>query len=338
MREVSDDEELPRRKKAVDASDREKQAIFRGERLYIWELPRPDEFYYVSGDVGLGVPDGDYSVGEVFRAGRGTEPDEQVAEWWGHCPPPQFSLILAGLGYLYKGTNTAAELAVEYKECGISTADKLYELDYPSLYRGRHKDRFQNQLKPFFHWDTNVKTRDLIIATMNESLLSRTIIIHSEDLIDEMFDFASLGGKMEGQGNHDDGVFSSMINLYCLREATVGMKTQPDTRSDAGSGSGDIHLYGVFDNLNRQLGQYPMQEMAEAMIVNKKGWSVRPILICHANTIYSPIYDGSGPERDLRRKFGMRAQDILPDVVHSYRSAVNRGITDENSGDWSEDW
>ena len=95
---------------------------------------------------------------------------------------------------------------------GISTGDKLVELDYPNLYRERMKDRPGGAYKPYFHFVTNIKTRDAIIATMNEALLHHNrkgdpgVILRSVELLDEMIDFGSTGGRMEGQGNHDDSV------------------------------------------------------------------------------------------------------------------------------------
>src|ERR1035441_4490198 len=167
-------------------------------------------------DSALGVPDGDYSVAEVFRLGIGREPDTQVAEWWGHAPPHEFARIGAALGYWYQGP-------------GITTGDKIREeLDYPVLYRPKYKDRINNQFTPHVHWVTNIKTRDLIITEMNEALLSNSVLLRSETLVDEMFDFGTMdkGGasssvRYQGQGNFDDGVMAAQICLYCLRETNA---------------------------------------------------------------------------------------------------------------------
>jgi hypothetical protein len=200
------------------------------------------------------------------------------------------------------------------------------ELDYPALYRERMKDRPGGAYKPYFHFVTNVKTRESIIACMNEALLTRTrnneprVIIHCEELIDEMIDFASIGGRMEGQGNNDDGVMSSMIGLYCALETSTHLKIQPE--STRVSEAGELSQYVVYDHLRRQRGLYSSHEMAEAMIKDRPGWRVEPVMICHANTLYSPIFDGTGAEHELRFKYGMQSQHILPDVVAAYRDAV----------------
>lgn len=330
MNEVADDEQLPLRKG--------EKGDLKHDRLWVWELPEAGETYYVSGDTGLGVQDGDYSVCEVFRCGVGRDPDVQVAEWWGHCPPHQFAQICAALGYWYKSLDSSSEVAVEYQGPGITTGDKLVDpIEYPNLYRPRHKDRVSNQFTPFFHWLTTMKTRDLLITTMNEALLARSVIIRSEMLIDEMFDFASLGGRFEGQENHDDGVMSAQICLYCLRETTNHVKSAASDSRKERSAPGDINQYGVFDNLMRQRGMYQDRAIADKMIEGKKGWKVQPVLICNANTLTSPIYDRDGAEHQLRFKHGVPAHEILPELVSSYRQAMNRPSF-ANDGDESEEW
>ena len=66
-------------------------------------------------------------------------------------------------------------------------------------------------------------------------------------------------------------------------------------------------------------GQYNSQAEAERMLVGRVNWRVQPVMICQANTLYSPIYDGSGVEHDLRFRHGMSSTDILPDVVSAYK-------------------
>jgi hypothetical protein len=312
--EVADDEILPKRK-----GDRP------SKRLHIWEFPASGETFYVSGDVALGVANGDFSVAEVFRSGTGTQPDVQVAEWWGHCPPQDFAKIMIALGYWYNG----AEIAVEYMKDGITTGDKLVEMDYPALYRERFKDRPGGAYKQYFHFTTNEKTRSSIIASMNEALLYQNrngdpgVILRSEELLDEMTDFGSIGGKMEGQGNHDDGAISSMIGLYCMRETTVHLKGSANDGQRSEGDVGDINVYGVFDNLMRQRGQYQSKDAALSVIVDKRGWTVQPILICKANTVWSPIYDGQGPEHKLRFQYGMSGDEITPSLVSTFKEAAN---------------
>lgn len=326
IREVTDDEILPKRK-----GDRP------SKRLHIWEMPEKGETYYVGSDSALGVPDGDYSQATVWRAGMGTASDVMVANWWGHCPPADFARINMALGYWYN----EAEIATEYQGPGISTGDKLIELEYPTLYRERMKDRPGGAYKHYFHFVTNTKTRDVIISTMNEALLAHNrnndpgVIIRCEEMIDEMIDFGSIGGRMEGQGNNDDGVFGGMIGLYCMRETTVHLKGDVNDSAGAAEHVGDINEYVVYDHLMRQRGQYQSRMMAESVIEDKPGWMVQPVLICKANTLWSPIYDGNGAEHKLRFNHGLSAEEITPNMAYSFRTVMQQHATVGSSDpDW----
>lgn len=312
IRAVAPDEQLPRRKSGRG-----------GYRFWIWEMPETGSSYYTSADVALGNG-GDYSVCEVWRAGIGREPDTQVAEWWGWIPPKRFAHVVAAIGIYY---NTA-EVAVEYQQDGITTGNELRDIDYPNLYRPQFRDRLTHQAANVLHWYTNQKTRDEIIGCMNEALLDRSVVIRSEDLLDEMTDFASLedGGRMQGQGNNDDGVMSAQIGLFCLRETLKHIKGTPEP--DKAQRDANVPcVWGIYDHLLRQRGQFNTEAEALKIMGNAPGWCVKPIIKYQANTLFSPIFDSSGPESELFRQ-GMRSTDITPDVVWAYKSAMGaaRGI------------
>jgi hypothetical protein len=324
IREVGDKETLQHRKKTNK------------DRLYIWEMPEQGQSYYVSADTGQGVEGSDFSVAEVYRAGKGREPDAQVAEWWGFITPKFFARIVAALGIMYND----AEIASEYQGPGITTGDALVsDLQYPNLYRPQHKDRITHQMSNYLHWVTNVKTRDQIIAAMNEALLEKSVVLRSEDLIDEMRDFGSFdGGKIQGQGNNDDGVMSANIGIYCLRETLAGVKSS-STASAVHTG-GDPAVYGVYDGLMRQRALCHSIEEAHAIISGKVGWRVQPIMICKANTPYSLVHDGNGAESELRYKHGLPSDKILPETVNAYKAsmadikAAVASVAGGDDGDW----
>jgi len=309
LREVKDDEILPRRKSGRG-----------GRRFHVWEMPEKGSTYYVSADVALGNG-GDYSVCMVWRAGHGIEPDTQVASWWGWIPPKKYAHVVAAIGLFYG----EAEVAVEYMKDGITTGNELRDMDYPSLYRPQYKDRLTHQASNYLHWLTNSKTRDEIIGCMNEALLDQTVVIRDADLLDEMIDFASMetGGRSEGQGNNDDGPMAAMIGLYCLRETTKHLKTTSVAQDRSAAGQvGELYIYGVYDNIMRQRGQYNTEAEAQKAMGGNLGWRVQPILVCNANTVSSPIFDAMGPEFELHSKHGMHSTEITPDIVWAYKSAL----------------
>ena len=318
---VADGEILPRRKSGRG-----------GKRFHIWEMPEANQTYYVSADVALGNG-GDFSVAIVWRAGQGMEPDAIVASWWGWIPPKRFAHVVAAIGLFYNG----AEVAVEYMKDGITTGNELRDMDYPNLYRPQFKDRLTHQQSNYLHWFTNSKTRDEIIGNMNEALLDQSAVIRDADLLDEMIDFAAIevGGKTQGQGNEDDGCMSAMIGLYCLRETTKHLKVSAAT--ERVRETGELHVYGVYDNIMRQRGQYNTAAEADKMIQGKAGWQVKPILVCNANTLFSPIFDAMGAEQELHSKYGIHSTEITPDLVWSYRSSL-ASAGPVGGGDFGDNW
>jgi hypothetical protein len=172
---------------------------------------------------------------------------------------------------------------------------------------------------------------------MNEALLDHTVVIRDADMLDEMIDFAAMetDGRSEGQGNNDDSVMSGMIGLYCLRETTKHLKTSASTEKVRSTG--ELHIYGVYDNIMRQRGQYNTQAEADKVILGKAGWSVRPILVCQANTLHSPIWDAMGAERDLHLRHGLHSTEITPDVVWAYKSAMMNAGPSQNE-EFGADW
>lgn len=353
VREVSPSEDLPIRKRGKG-----------GHRLWIWEMPQQGELYYVSGDAALGNG-GDFSVAEVFRAGRGSEPDVQVAEWWGWIPPKGFASVLAALGYLYFG----AEIANEYQGPGITTGDALVDLDYPALYRPQHKDRIASTFTVFKHWVTSIKTRDLTIAEMQDALLTNTVVINSHDLIEEMNNFSSLDegpGKKryEGIDSNDDGVMSAIINLYCLRETLRDMKTAPRSpgerqdqpRDPEGKIWGAIPFtwngpWVVRDPAMRMVegGVFPTKGEAEQAIKGLKGYSIGPHwAFAAANPWVSPIhqsapsgYTGSNMQFQVKRMLNIPDQEITPSLVTAFKqwkATMNSASAGDETQGYNDEW
>jgi len=188
-----------------------------GARLLVWEAPKEGERYYIAGDVAHGVYGGDYSCAQVIRIGHGVHPDEQVAEWHGWINPTPYGDVLCALGYWYN----SAEIAIECNDVGQATNARVMRvLEYPNLFRWKHYDKIKNFITDFMGWYTNVKTRDLIIAKFREYIDDGMVVIRSEKLIDECFDFSSVDdSRFEGQSTHDDRVFAMMIAIFCSHDS-----------------------------------------------------------------------------------------------------------------------
>jgi hypothetical protein len=58
-------------------------------------------------------------------------------------------------------------------------------------------------------------------------------------------------------------------------------------------------------------------------------------MICKANTLFSPIHDGNGPEHKLRYQHGIPASEITPGLVTSFKAAMNEvAVGAANDPDW----
>ena len=104
------------------------------------------------------------------------------------------------------------------------------------------------------------------------------------------YDFGSDegGGRMEGQDNFDDGVMSAQIGLYCLRETTRDLKQSSEIRGDDSESSSDLNVYGVYDELRRQRGQYSTKVQALEVIKDKPKWQAIPVMIARRTQRTAP--------------------------------------------------
>ena len=192
-----------------------------GGRLRVWEIPEEGESYYIGADVAHGVQGGDFSVVQVIRIGHAMEPDVQVAEWRGWMNPGPFGHVVCAMGYWYN----EAQISIECNDVGQATnAEVMRIIQYENLFRWKHYDKVKNFITDFFGWFTSSKTRPLIISKFREYMDDNMIVIRSEDLIDECFDFSSadVGGRFEGQDTNDDLVMAFQICLFCAHDSEWG--------------------------------------------------------------------------------------------------------------------
>ena len=298
-----------------------------GGRLYLWEQPDPGKIYYISGDAGEGIGQ-DPSVVEIIRAGFLNEPDVQVGEWVGYEPPEAFGRIVYAIGHYFN----RAEVAIEYNGPGTATADYLMnQLEYPNLYTPRNTDRVKNPFKPFLHWQTTSKTKPLLRAKMNETLLENGIIIQSEYTLAELRACEVEGESFAALEGHDDAAISICIGLYCLRQTMLELR-RPATDGDKTAGSPAVRhlhppvgavIYGVYDQLFRLRAQKRTLREAEEIVEKNPGFQIKPIMVSKANTAFSVIHHGQGIERELYQA-GMVDRDITPELVSQYGIATGR--------------
>lgn len=173
--------------------------------ISVWRHPVADGRYTIGVDVALGVRGGDYSVVEVVDAG-----DEQCAEWHGHIDPISFAGEIEKLGRYYNN----AVVAIEINNHGFSTQAELRKR-YWNCYRWRFMDRFVDKLTDKIGWESNVKTKPLLIAHMSHLVREGDVGIRSKELVQEMMRFIETpSGGEAAAGCFDDRVMAFMIACY----------------------------------------------------------------------------------------------------------------------------
>jgi len=139
--------------------------------------------------------------------------------------------------------NTAVEynnalLVIENSSIGWATIQQVIDREYDNLFytskdlqfvdvarqitnRYRQKDR---QMIPGFSMTS--KTRPLVIAKLEEYFREKSVIVHSDRLIDELFVFIWHNNKAEAmQGYNDDLAMSLAIGLW-VRDTALRLNAE----------------------------------------------------------------------------------------------------------------
>jgi hypothetical protein len=195
-------------------------AEHRGTRLRIWEKPQSGAHYYIGGDVAEGIQGGDYSALFINKIMPSPYPDIQVASWHGWISPLEFAYVTAACGYWY---NTC-ELAVEFNSSqGSICNQELYRvIDYPNLYRWKHRDRITHFMSNYMGWFTNNKSRSDLIIKFRASIDDNSLVIRDESLIDECMNFSKEEGERRYDSGDNDGLFAAMICNLCAHDSEWG--------------------------------------------------------------------------------------------------------------------
>jgi hypothetical protein len=313
-------------------------------RFWLWE--EPDNLdtsteYYIAADVSSGEAK-DFSSCDVYKLGFGKESWVQVANWHGKINPSHFARLIAALGYWYH----TAEIAVEYQQAGVTTGDELKgPLDYANIYRWKKKDRISGEATLHLHWLTNYQTREDMINRTSEALLDHTIQIRNKHTIAEMRDFGRYEGegRAEGISNNDDYVFSLMINIAASHQAGKGGANWSEEHMAARGDRAALlpqtpTVWGLYNQYSQLIEQFPTKEACDKKLSEleakhkiKLQWTTRGIPVTRANTIWSPIWDGQGPERQLHEQFGVEPKNMSPDLVHAFQESMRHPLAGPSS-------
>ena len=179
-----------------------------------WDVDRSRK-YVIGVDVSEGIEveassgkEADFSVIIVFDVLA----RKVVARWRGYADPDQLGEIVFNIGTYY---NTAL-VGVEINNHGIATAAKLRNMFYRNLYMRETAEDEQFQVRTTkFGWQTNKKTKPIMISELQRSIREGDIIDLDIVFIREAMSYIRKdNGAMEAQqGQHDDVVMSTAIAL-----------------------------------------------------------------------------------------------------------------------------
>lgn len=189
--------------------------IFRSQYrgfLSIWDYPRDGEAYTIGVDVAKGLENGDYSVMSVVC----NRTKKMVAEWHGHIAPDLLGEEANLLGRYYN----MALLVPESNNHGISTIDRLRQLHYPKLFRRRTVNRAVNKVTEEYGFNTNSKTKPVIINDLGAHLRERAHLVSSLECLRECLTYIydPDGATNAQNGCYDDRVIALALALYGVRQ------------------------------------------------------------------------------------------------------------------------
>lgn len=178
--------------------------------LKIWKKPGPDREYVAGVDCAEGLADGDYDCCVVLDK----ETWEEVAELHGRWPAHIFARKCADLCSKYN----EAVLAVERNNHGHSVLNTLRnQLGYPYLFH--HQGYDHRGTRAILGWDTNSKSKPVMIDNLDEAIQEGLMGIHDSEFIRECLTYVydDKGGTGAQAGCHDDRVIARAIALQAAK-------------------------------------------------------------------------------------------------------------------------
>lgn len=197
------------------------------KNLWIWKQPQSSSQYIVSADVASEWGD-DFCAAHVLDV----EKVEQVAEYQGHKNPADFGHMLVDIAQHYNN----ALLIIENNSLGLATIQPAIDRQYENLFWSKRgsldyvdpNDIYYEEKNSQPGFNTNTKTRPLIIQRLEDYINEDLIRLHSIRTIQEVWTFISQRGKpIAADGAHDDLIMSLAIGLW-VRDTALRLKNNSD--------------------------------------------------------------------------------------------------------------
>lgn len=185
-------------------------------------MPEPFRLYCMGGDTGAGRSSQDRCAASVLAVDNG----EQVASWLANAEARDFAQQLMMLGTFFGGRRGQAYLCCEINNHGLATLEVLRSLGYWNLYCKQEWNSVDRKFIPQVGFNTNVKSRPILISRMRSVLQDGSIDIRDESVLEEASTFVMTdAGKEEHvEGARDDALFAYML---ALEARFMAMETTP---------------------------------------------------------------------------------------------------------------
>lgn len=182
--------------------------------LSIWELPIEGEKGYL---IGVDPSDGEGSDNSCIDVWLNTT---QVAQWYGKIRPDELAELVKEIAQYYNG----AFVGVENNMLStILFLSKIYDNYY---FETKVDERTQKRTKKI-GWNTNIKTRDVMIDDFIMFFEEEEIKIASPITLSEMHTFVrnEKGKREHAEGKHDDSLIAGMIAIQMRKHNKPTVRT-----------------------------------------------------------------------------------------------------------------
>lgn len=183
---------------------------FYGKSFFMYKKPVPNMKYFIGADCSEGLGK-DYSTCIVLD-----KDGEEVAMFKNNkIKPYQYAEIINIIGKYYNG----GLLTVEKASGGHSVIERLrYTFKYMNMAKYKTYDNF-NRVQYNIGFDTNAKTKSIIINDLREAFETGQLLLHSSEILEEMkvFEVRDNGSMGAMSGYHDDLVMAIALAFNGLK-------------------------------------------------------------------------------------------------------------------------
>ena len=180
--------------------------------LKVYKKPQKFHVYSVGVDTASGSPGGDFSAFMVLDV---TNPKKitMAASYYDRTAPSDYKEAVYEVCKKYD-----ALAVVESNSYGLSIIEHLQSRSHPRQFRDQHWDTVSSRWKARLGFNTNAKSRNLLLSRLYEYVTQRWMLISDENFMAEANTLVyNSRGKVEAAGGkHDDMVMATGLALMGL--------------------------------------------------------------------------------------------------------------------------